>query len=50
MSAKISILDELRNILTKKEKSDEGVLVFSQQFKLGHLLQPFSRVKSRVIR
>ena len=35
MSAKIGILDELRNILIKKDKTDEGVLVFSKQFKLG---------------
>ena len=38
MSAKISILDELSNILTQKEKIDEGVLVFSKQFKIGQLL------------
>jgi hypothetical protein len=47
MSAKISILDELSNILTQKEKTDEGVLVFSKQFKLGHLLKPFSDVKKQ---
>jgi hypothetical protein len=47
MSAKISILDELSNILTQKEKTDEGVLVFSKQFKLGHLLKPFSDVKNQ---
>jgi hypothetical protein len=47
MSAKISILDELTNILTKKEKRDEGVLIFSKQFKTGQLLKPFSVVKKQ---
>jgi len=47
MSAKIGILNELSNILTKKEKTDEGVLVFSKQFKIGHLLKPFSDVKKQ---
>ena len=47
MGAKIGILDELSNILTKKEKTDEGVLVFSKQFKLGQLLKPFSSVKKQ---
>ena len=47
MDAKIGILDELSNILTKKEKRDEGVLVFSKQFKIGHLLKPFSAVKKQ---
>ena len=47
MSAKISILDELSNILTQKEKTDEGVLVFSKQFKIGQLLKPFSSVKQQ---
>jgi len=47
MSAKLSILDELRNILIKNEKRDEGVLVFSKQFNLGQLLKPFSEVKKQ---
>jgi len=47
MSAKISILDVLSNILTQKEKTDEGVLVFSKQFKIGQLLKPFSSVKQQ---
>ena len=47
MDAKLSILDELRYILTKKEKMDEGVLVFSKQFKLGRLLKPFEAVKNQ---
>ena len=47
MGAKIGNLDELNNILIKKEKTDEGVLVFSKQFKLGHLLQSFSDVKKQ---
>jgi len=29
MDAKIGILDELRSILTKKEKRDEGIHVFT---------------------
>jgi len=47
MSTKLSHLDELSNILRQKEKTDEGVLAFSKQFKLGHLLKPFSRVKQQ---
>jgi hypothetical protein len=47
MSAKLGILNELSNILTKKEKTDDGVLVFSKQFKIGHLLKPFSDVKKQ---
>jgi len=47
MSAKLSNLNELRNILTQKEKADEGVLAFSKQFKIGHLLKPFSAVKKQ---
>jgi len=47
MSAKIGILDELRNILTQKDYTDDGVLVFSKQFKLGQLLSPFSEVKKQ---
>jgi hypothetical protein len=47
MSAKLGILDELSNILTKKEKRDEGVLVFSKQFKIGKLLKPFSNAKKQ---
>jgi len=35
MSAKIGILNELSNILTQKEKTDEGVLVFQNSSKLG---------------
>jgi hypothetical protein len=47
MSTKISILSELASILTKKEKTDTGVLVFSRQFKIGQLLKPFSCVKKQ---
>jgi hypothetical protein len=47
MGTKIGILDELTNILMQKEKTDEGVLVFSKQFKIGHLLKPFSEVKKQ---
>jgi hypothetical protein len=47
MSAKIGILNELSSILTQKEKTDEGVLVFSKQFKIGHLLKPFSDIKKQ---
>jgi len=47
MSAKLSILNELSNILTQKEKTDEGVLTFSKQFKIGQLLKPFSAVKKQ---
>ena len=49
MGAKVSILDELSNILTRKEKTDEGVLVFSKQFKLGQLLRSFSEAKKQGI-
>ena len=45
MGTKLSILDELGCILAKKEKSDEGILVFSKQFNIGRLMQPFSKVK-----
>jgi hypothetical protein len=47
MSAIIGILNELNSILTKKEKRDDGVLVFSKQFKTGQLLKPFSEVKKQ---
>ena len=47
MSAKLSPLNELSNILTKKEKRAEGVLVFSKQFKIGQLLKPFSAIKKQ---
>ena len=47
MSAKISDLNELRNILSQKEKTDEGVLTFSKQFKIGQLLKPFSAIKKQ---
>jgi uncharacterized OsmC-like protein len=47
MSAKVSNLDELASILTKKEKRDGGVLHFSKQFKTGHLLKSFSGVKQQ---
>ena len=33
MSAKLSNLNELSNIPTQKEKRDDGVFVFSKQFK-----------------
>jgi hypothetical protein len=47
MSAKIGNLNELSNILIRKEKTDEGVLAFSKQFKIEHLLKPFSSVKKQ---
>ena len=47
MSTKLSNLSELSNILTQKEKTDEGVLVFSKQFKIGQLLKPFSSIKKQ---
>jgi hypothetical protein len=47
MSAKVSILDELTSVLTKKEKTAEVVLTFSKQFKIGQLLKPFSAVKKQ---
>jgi IS4 transposase len=47
MSAKISSLSELGNVLRQKEKIDEGVLGFSKQFKIGRLLQSFSAVKKQ---
>jgi len=47
MSTKIAILNELSSILTQKEKRDEGVLVFSKQFKIGQLLKPFSKIKKQ---
>jgi hypothetical protein len=47
MSTKLSNLTELSNILTQKEKADEGVLTFSKQFKIGRLLEPFSAVKKQ---
>jgi len=47
MSAKLGNLNELSNILTQKEKADEGVLVFSKQFKIRKLLKPFSEVKKQ---
>jgi len=49
MGTKIGILNELSNILMKKEKRDEGVLVFSKQFKIGQLLKPFSSIKQQGI-
>jgi len=47
MSAKLSNLTELGNILTQKDRTDEGVLTFSKQFKIRHLLKPFSSVKKQ---
>jgi len=47
MGAKLGILNELSNILTKKEKTDEGVLSFSKQFNIGRLLKPYSFVKKQ---
>jgi hypothetical protein len=47
MSAKVSNLEELSGILTKKEKRDGGILHFSKQFKIGHLLKPFCSVKQQ---
>jgi hypothetical protein len=47
MSTKVSNLNELSAILTKKEKSDEGILSFSKQFNPGLLLRPFSHVKKQ---
>jgi hypothetical protein len=47
MSTKVSILSELTSILTKKEKRETGVYVFSKQFKMGQLLKPFSEAKKQ---
>ena len=47
MSAKVSNLNELSSFPSKKDKADEGILFFSKQFKLGHLLKPFSHVKKQ---
>jgi len=47
MGAKLSILNELSNILRKKERTDEGVLGFSKQFKIGHLLKFYANVKKQ---
>ena len=47
MSTKLSILSELGNILIKKERADEGVLVFSKQFNIAYLLKPFAKVKKK---
>jgi hypothetical protein len=47
MDAKLGILNELGNILAKKEKTDGGVLHFSKQFKIGHLLNPYSCIKKQ---
>ena len=47
MGAKLSNLSELGNILTQKEKTDEGVLTFSKQFKLSQLLKSYSSVKKQ---
>ena len=47
MSAKLSNLNELSNILTQKEKTDTGVLTFSKQFKIEQLLKPFSAAKKQ---
>jgi hypothetical protein len=47
MSTKISILSELTSILSQKEKTDTGVLIFSKQFKTGSLLKPFSSAKKQ---
>ena len=49
MSAKLSNLTELSNILTQKDRADEGVLAFSKQFKIRRLLKPFSSVKKQGI-
>ena len=46
MGAKLGILNELGNILTKKEKTD-GRLSFSKQFNIGRLLKPYSFVKKQ---
>ena len=49
MDAKLSILDELGDILSKKEKTDEGVLVFSKRFNIGRIMKPFSTIKKKGI-
>jgi len=46
-SAKISVLDELTNILINKNKTDVGVVQFSNQFKIGRFLSVFSSIKKR---
>jgi len=47
MIAKLSNLNELTNILTKKEKTYEVVLDFAKQFKIGQILKSFSSVKKQ---
>ena len=47
MGTKLSNLSELSNILIQKERADEGILTFSKQFKIGHLLKPFSSIKTQ---
>jgi hypothetical protein len=49
MGAKLSILDELGSILRRKEKLDEGVLVFSKQFDIGRIMKPYLKVKKKGI-
>ena len=39
MSAKLSILDELSNILTQKEKADEGVSRFFKTVQNGAVIE-----------
>jgi hypothetical protein len=47
MGTKISNLSEISSLLTTKEKMEDGVLGFSKQFKLGHLLRPFAQLKKQ---
>ena len=47
MGTKVSNLNELSAILSKKAKTDEGILFFSRQFKIGQLLKPFSHIKKQ---
>ena len=47
MGTKLSNLSELSNILIQKERADEGILTFSKQFKIGHLLKAFSSIKTQ---
>jgi len=47
MGTKLSTLDELSNILTRKEKTDETILSFSKRFKIGKLLKPYEVIKKQ---
>ena len=47
MSTKISNLSELSSVLSKKDKTESGILHFSKQFKVGHLLMSYAYLKKQ---